>query len=124
MSSGQPTILYPFRKRDPITGKWYRARYKVSAEEIAQHNGEWIVDGPPEVHRALGPTSGFHPWRRPQETSPLLIHPQREAPPAIDSLERFLALTFLRRYITYCVRRRRFARMQGAARLHRELAQR
>ena len=34
-----------------------------------------------------------------------------------DQLERFLVLTFLRRYITYCARRRRFAAMNGAARL-------
>jgi hypothetical protein len=27
-------------------------------------------------------------------------------------------LVFLRRYVTYCARRRRFAQMEGAARLH------
>jgi hypothetical protein len=112
-------ILYPFRRRDPLTGKWYRARYKVSADALAQHEGEWIVDGPPEVRRALGPTSGFQPGPPP---ATLLLHPQRETPPAIDKLERFLALTFLRRHVTYCVRRRHFAQAQAAAKLHREIA--
>jgi len=121
VSDDQPTILYPFRKRDPLTGKWYRARYKASAAEIAEHDGEWIVDGAPEVYRALGSTSGFRPWQDPPPPAQLLMHPQRELPPAIDALERFLALTFLRRHVTYCVRRRLFAQGQGAATLHREL---
>jgi hypothetical protein len=42
-------------------------------------------------------------------------------PPAIDRIECFLLAVFLRRYITYCARRRRFAQMEGAARLHREI---
>jgi hypothetical protein len=42
-------------------------------------------------------------------------------PPAIDATERFLVHLFLRRYITWCARRRRFAQMQGAARLYREV---
>ena len=61
MSDDKPIILYPFRRRDPLSGKWYRARYKVSEEQLAQHEGEWIVDGPPEIRRALGPTSAFQP---------------------------------------------------------------
>jgi len=32
-------------------------------------------------------------------------------------LERFLLFVFLRRYVTYCARRRRYAAMEGAARL-------
>jgi len=88
--------------------------------KIAEHKGEWIVDGPPAVYAALGDTSGFQPWRRAPET--LLLHPQREMPPAVDKLERFLALVFLRRYVTYCSRHRRFAQAQGAAQLHREIA--
>ena len=119
MSDDKPIILYPFRRRDPLSGKWYRARYKVSEEQLAQHEGEWIVDGPPEIRRALGPTSAFQPRPPP---AMLLLHPQRQTPPAIDKLERFLALTFLRRHVTYCVRRRRFAQAQSAAKLHREIA--
>jgi hypothetical protein len=42
-------------------------------------------------------------------------------PPRIDATERFLLQLFLRRYITWCARRRRFAAMQGAARLHEQI---
>jgi len=34
---------------------------------------------------------------------------------------RYLTLLFLRRYVTYCARTRRFAAMEGAALLHRQL---
>jgi hypothetical protein len=46
--------------------------------------------------------------------------PHLAAPPAIDATERFLLRVFLRRYMGYCARRRRFAAMQGAARLFAE----
>jgi hypothetical protein len=122
VSDDKPTILYPFRKRDPLTGKWYRARFKASAEQILEHAGEWIVDGPPESYAPLGATPSFQPFPTRPPHVRLLLHPQREAPPAIDTLERFLAALFLRRYVTYCARRRRFAKAQGAAILARELA--
>ena len=41
--------------------------------------------------------------------------------PVIDAAEAFLLAVFLRRYITYCARRGRYAAMNGAARLHSEL---
>ena len=44
-----------------------------------------------------------------------------ELQPAIDAAEAFLVAVFLRRYITYCARRRRFAAMNGAARLYAEI---
>ena len=40
-----------------------------------------------------------------------------EIEPAIDGIEAYLVRTFLRRYVTYCARRGRFAAMNGAARL-------
>jgi hypothetical protein len=43
--------------------------------------------------------------------------------PGLDAGERFLVLLFLRRYVTYCARRRRFAQMEGAARLFRRIRQ-
>ena len=48
------------------------------------------------------------------------------APPAVtlDELERFLVGVFLRRYVTYCVRRRRSASANGAARLYRKIVAR
>jgi hypothetical protein len=45
----------------------------------------------------------------------------RSRPPIEDQLERFLVLLFLRRYITWCARTRRFAAMEGAARLIRDM---
>ena len=121
MTDASPVVLYPFRKRDPLTGKWYRARYKASLADIERAGG--IVDGEPEVRRPLGAMASFHPYRDPQprRVEPLQMHPQREQPPAIDQLERFLARVFLRRYATYCVRRKRYAQAHGAAQLWREL---
>jgi len=42
-------------------------------------------------------------------------------PHAIDATERFPGRLFLRRYVTWCARRRQFAAMEGAARLYREV---
>ena len=39
-----------------------------------------------------------------------------------DGLEGFLVLLFLRRYLTWCARCRRFAQMEGATDLHRQIA--
>ena len=44
-----------------------------------------------------------------------------ELGPVIDSAEKFLLGVFVRRYVTFCARRRRFAAMNGAARLYRNL---
>jgi hypothetical protein len=39
-------VLYPFRFRDPVTGKWVRARYKAERTEIATRYAEWeLRDG-------------------------------------------------------------------------------
>ena len=112
MSDDEPTVLYAFRKRDPLTGKWYRARWKASLVDIESCGG--VIDGPPETYRQLGTTSNFQAQRPPApRDDPQQMHPQRESPPAIDQLER--------RYATYCVRRRRYAQAQGAAALWREL---
>ena len=54
---------------------------------------------------------------------PPQINPHLERPPAIDSVECFLTTLFLRRYVTYCARRRYYAQMQGAARLLSEIRQ-
>lgn len=41
--------LYPFRFRDPITGKWTRARYRAERQEIAARYAEWEITGPAEL---------------------------------------------------------------------------
>ena len=54
---------------------------------------------------------------------PLELQPHLAMLPRIDATERYLLRVFLRRYITWCARRRRFAAMQGAARLLAEAPQ-
>jgi len=54
-------FLYPFRARDPLTGKWYRARYKAERHEIAARYAEWEITGPPEIRQPIG--AAFNPWR-------------------------------------------------------------
>ena len=130
-------LLYPFRFVDPVTGKWMRARYVAELHEIAARHERWEIIGGPEIRSRdatmLNPSSklaprahlpieepeGEPPPEKPPEDDP----PPVEEPPvedlsALDQLERFLVLVFLRRYVTYCARRRRYAAMNGAARLH------
>jgi hypothetical protein len=40
-----PLELYPFRYRDPLTGKWVRARYVAELHEIARYV-EWEIVRP------------------------------------------------------------------------------
>lgn len=97
--------LFPFRYRDPLTGRWVKARYKATRQEIAARHVEWEITGPAEVRSPIG--AAFHPYRvvphaevtRLQEPSPQM-NPHRERPPAIDAGECFLTTLFLRRYVT------------------------
>jgi hypothetical protein len=126
-------ILYPFRYRSEITGKWVRARYVAERDEIAARHapGEWEIIGPPEIRDVDPNARHFNPFRmiahaelkRLQEQPPQ-INPHLEQPPAIDVAERLLVALFLRRYVTYCAKRRHFKQMQGAAALYREVARR
>lgn len=119
-----PIELFPFRYRDPLSGKWKRARYVATREEIAARHTEWEIIGPPEIR-------GDEPVRmfglgldQSGAVTPASRHSIDQAPelaPSVDAAERFLLCLFLRRYVTWCARRRRFAAMQGAARLHREV---
>jgi hypothetical protein len=59
--SADPLLLYPFRFRDPVTGKWVRARYKAERTEIAARYAAWELCGPPEIRARAG--AGFSPWR-------------------------------------------------------------
>ena len=114
--------LFPFSYRDPRTGKWIRARYVAELHEIRQRHAEFEIIGPPEI-RDVDPDAGYFAphfnvmmdaeMRRFRERPP-------ELQPAIDAHEAFLVRTFLRRYVTYCARRQRFAAMNGAARLYAE----
>ena len=122
--------LYPFRYRDPATGKWVRARYRATQQEIARRYAEYEITGPPEIREIGEGTRYFNPHfklmtntelRRFSELPPEL-QPHLATPPGIDAVEASLVRLFLRRYVTYCARRRRYGAMTGAARLFAEVS--
>ena len=113
-------VLYPFRYVDPVSGKWVQARYKASLADIAARHERWQITGDAELRKGEGDT--FKPWNAlPWRTGPLPSDPEPDLYPEIDDAERFLAMQFLRRYVTYCARRRRWDSMTGAAGLYRTL---
>jgi hypothetical protein len=111
-------VLYPFRLRDPITGKPYLARWKASAEEIVKLGGE--ICGEPEVRHPVLSGEYFRPYRDSQRVPVPLDNV--DVHPLVDDVERFLARSFLRRLTTYYMRRGRYAQAGGAARLWLQLA--
>jgi len=121
--------LFPFRYREPFTGKWAKARYRAERHEIAARYQEWEITGPPEIRDVDPNARYFTPWKvmphaelmRIEEPS-LEMQPQLAEPPRIDEREALMATLFLRRYVTYCARGKRYAQMQGAARLLRGVA--
>jgi len=123
--------LFPFRFRDPVTGKWTRARYKAERHEIAERYADYEIIGPPEIRDGDPDSPRFtpHVGQRADGTSQHVdasepeLRPYLAMPPAIDVAEAILVKLFLRRYITYCARRKRFAAMNGAARLFAELTE-
>ena len=44
-----PLYLYPFRFRDPLTGKWRKARYRAELRVIRERYSEFELDGEPMV---------------------------------------------------------------------------
>lgn len=56
--------LFPFRNRDPITGKWTRARYVAERHAIAARYVEWEIVGPPEIRDVNPDARYFTPWQR------------------------------------------------------------
>ena len=121
--------LFPFRYRDRLTGKWVKARYVAEPQEIAARYSEWEIIGPPEIRDVDPHARYFTPWKvvshaelmRIEERPPEL-QPHVAKPPRIDEPEALLVALFLRRYVTYCARRKRYSQMQGAARLLRSVA--
>ena len=111
-----PHELFPFKLHDPRTGKWYRARWIASLEEIEKLGGE--VDGPPEIREGNGYNS-FSPFPHSQGAP----NGNVDRAPGLDRDERYLVLLFLRRYVTWCARGQRYAAMQGAAQLFKSIRQ-
>lgn len=58
---GPVVYLYPFRFFDDVRGRWIRARYAATREEIASRYARWEIIGEPEMRRAEVGT--FSPWR-------------------------------------------------------------
>jgi hypothetical protein len=58
-------VLYPFRFRDRITGKWVRARHNLQVPALQRQYAEWEITGPPEIrHVTSGPIEHFNPFRQ------------------------------------------------------------
>jgi len=57
--------LFPFRFRDPLTGKWVRARYKASLADLEQRygGGRYEITGPPEIREVDPGARYFNPLR-------------------------------------------------------------
>jgi hypothetical protein len=55
-------VLYRFRFRDPVTGKWVKARYVAERRELEARYREWEIIGEPEYRQPVG--QAFNPWRR------------------------------------------------------------
>jgi len=63
--------LFPFRVRDPLTGKWVRARYVAERDVIAERYAEYEIIGPPEI-RDVDPNARYfnpHGERRTDRTA-------------------------------------------------------
>jgi hypothetical protein len=123
-----PRSYYPFRFLDEVTKKWVRARHVAQLHVIAERYAQWQIIGSPEIRSGsattFSPSAALKPLARsarahlppaeepPPDHGPTPDPPPVEQPPPIeDQLERFLVLLFLRRYVTYCARRRRYAQM-------------
>ena len=137
-------LLYAFRFFDPIRRRWVRARYVAERHEIEVRYVQWEIIGPPEIRAGgyaamFSPSGSLPPLPRrahlppvdepPPDDNPPEHEPPENEPPdppvkeppeeelVLNEIERFLVLLFLRRYVTWCARSRRFAQLHGAAAL-------
>ena len=56
--------LFPFRFRDPVTGKWVRARYRAELHELQQRYIKWEIIGAPEIREVSSDARHFTPHQR------------------------------------------------------------
>ncbi|MEP6679061.1 MAG: hypothetical protein ABJB78_07165 [Betaproteobacteria bacterium] len=117
-----PLSLHAFRYLDRRTGRWVRARYKATRAEIGERYAHWELVGEAEL-RPDEPVRMFNPALKLMSHAELMRMEERrpDMQPVIAESERALLCLFLRRYVTWCARARQFARMHGAAALHREV---
>ena len=56
-----PTLqLYPFRFRDPLTGKWVCARHRMQVPALQRQYAEWELTGAPEFEHIT--EASAHPF--------------------------------------------------------------
>lgn len=61
-------LLYAFRYKSTVTGKWVKARYRAELHEISERHGdEFELLGEPEVRDVPDVWLGFNPYRKPRE---------------------------------------------------------
>ena len=120
--AGMPIALHAFRYRDARSGRWVRARYKATLTEIAERYAQWELVGSSEL-RSDEPVRMFNPSSKliPHAELMQMEEKRLDMQPTVADGERALLCLFLRRYVTWCARARQFARMQGAAALHRDV---
>jgi hypothetical protein len=53
--------LFHFRYRDPLTGKWVRARYVAERHVIAERYAEYEIIGEPEIREVDPDARYFNP---------------------------------------------------------------
>ena len=109
--------LYPFLLRDEFSGRWYRARWTATAEDIEARGGK--IDGPGHWITPLEPHRDprMAPLSRPTPGDVVSL----DAKESMGPQEVFLVRVFLRRYATWCARTRRYAAMHGAKALYVDL---
>jgi hypothetical protein len=56
-------LLYFFRYRSPMTGKWVKARYRAELEVIRDSHAEFELIGEPEVRQVDQQLGWFDPAR-------------------------------------------------------------
>jgi hypothetical protein len=59
--SADPLALYPYRFRDPVSGRWVRARYKAARAEIVMRYAKWEKSEPSDTRWYAG--RPYNPWR-------------------------------------------------------------
>ena len=55
--------MYSFRYRNPLTGKWVKARYLAERHEIAARYADWEIIGLAEIRHGDDWGAGFNPMR-------------------------------------------------------------
>ena len=65
-----PLVLYAFSFRDPLTGRWIKARHREEHYVIAMHyrETEWRIEGTAEIRSDVG--GSFNPWLGPSTIGP------------------------------------------------------